>query len=130
MRAYLTTIILSLTLVVGELHKIWEHDTRIQNWIISEYYPMLIKWNMKYLEIQIVVIMYFLSWLVYTPNHVNKTTVQAFFCLAIMDTFLYFYNYKTHGFGVVYYWYLGFWLLSFYGPRLARWLWKHLDLKQ
>lgn len=126
MRPYATTLILALTIFIGELHKFWEYDSTVQNWIIAEYRPMLIKWNMKYLEVEVSVIAYFCAWLLYIPNKVNRTTIWAMFWLAVMDVVLYFYNYKTHGFGAVYYWFAAFWIISFYWNRATNWLWHHI----
>lgn len=118
MRKYLSSILLALTLPVGELHRFWINDTRIQNWIIAVPRPMLISWNMKYLEGEIIPIMYFAAWMLWQPNKVNRTTVAAMFCIACFDLLLYFYNYKVSGFGSVYFWFIGFWLIAYK-------FWKH-----
>lgn len=127
MRKVATTLILALTLTVGELHTYWQGGTTKQNWIISEYRPMLIEWNVKFAAGQLQFIMYFLAWVLYRPNRLNKTTVWAFFWLAIFDTIMYFYNYKLHDFGKIYYWFAAFWALSYYGKKINNWLWNKLN---
>lgn len=79
-------------------------------------------WNVKFALSEVVIIMYFLAWWLYKENKVNRTTVIVFFWLAILDTILYFYNYKLGGFGLVYYWFVGFWILVYYWKRLTKWI--------
>lgn len=126
MRNWLSSIILALSLFVGELHTFWAKDTMVQNWIISEYRPMLIVWNVKFAIAEILPIMYFAAWILYRNNKVNRTTIWAFFWLAIFDTIVYFYNYKLHDFGNIYFWFAAFWALSFYGKKITNWLGKNL----
>lgn len=122
MRAYLTTFLLVLTLPIGELHMLWEGDTRAENWILTVDRTMLIKWNMKYVEAQVIVILYFAAWWLWKPNKVNWTTVIAFFWLAIIDTCMYFYDYKTGDFGKVYYWFVGIWFLVYKWHSITAWI--------
>lgn len=124
MRAYWATILLILTLPLGELHSYFNRSTVVQNWIVNAYKPMPLPWNVKYAEGQFIIILYFLAWLYYKPNKLNRTTVIAFFWLAILDTVLYFYDFKTGNFGRVYFWFAGFWLLSYNWVPLTDWLIK------
>lgn len=68
-------------------------------------------WNVKYALDELVIMMYFTAWLLYRVNIINRVTVASFFALSILDTAFYFYNYKLGGFGAVYFWFIGFWLL-------------------
>ena len=111
MRRNATWIILALTLPLCELHTFWHGDGRTSNWIIDRPTPMLIEWNVKYAVSQITVILYFLAWLLYVPTRSNKVIVRAFFAVALLDTMLYFWNYKTDGYGYVYFAYFFFFLL-------------------
>lgn len=129
MREYVTTIILVMTLPIGEVHSYFVNNTTVQNWIIAKEVPMLLHWNIKNVASQLSVIAYFVAWVLWRDNKVNKTTVKAFLWLAVMDTILYFYNYKTNGFGSVYFWFAGFWLLSYYWVSITHWLWPKIKLK-
>lgn len=120
MKKYLSSLILVLTLPIGELHS-YCSNTMNQNWIIKAYRPMAVSWNMKFAMDEIVIVFYFLSWSAWKSNRINKTTVTSFLFLAIMDTLLYFYNFKLWGFGSVYYWFIGFWLLAYFWKNI-----KHL----
>lgn len=120
MRKYLTTILLVLTLPIGEVHTFWAKDDTIQNWIWKWEMPMLVHWNLKFAEQQINIIIYFVAWLLWQPNRINKTTIWAFFWLAIFDTLMYFYNYKTGGFGKIYFWFVGFWLVAYYWQLIKK----------
>lgn len=73
---------------------------------------------------EVINIMYFAAWILYKKNRVNKTTVTTFLWLAIMDICLYFYNYKLSGFGLVYFWFTGFWLLTYY----CNYLWNKIKV--
>jgi hypothetical protein len=119
MKPYLTTILLILTLPLGELHTFWSTDTEVHNWIWKVERPMTIGWNIKFAVAQVNLILYFLAWLLYVANRVNKTTVIAFLFLAILDTVFYFYDYKTGDYGKLYFWFIGFWLIVFYWTRGA-----------
>lgn len=114
---YATSLLLSLTLILGELHVYWHSDGSIHNWIWKTYRPMTTDWNIKYAAEEFIVIIYFVAWLLYIPNNVNKRLIGSFLCLAIMDAVLYFYNYKTEEFGNVYFWFAFFYLLMMYGKR-------------
>lgn len=114
MRRYATTILLMLTLPMGEAWHFWAKDTRVVDWFYAHSQPMPIQWYVKQVADQLSVITYFIAWILYIPNRTNKSTVMAFVLLAVFDTFLYFYNYKTNGYGPAYVWFIGFWLLSRY----------------
>ena len=122
MRRFLTTIILVITLPLGELHSYLAKDTRVQNWIITVRRPMLVSWNIKFVEMEVVTILYFLAWLFYLKNRINKTTVVTFLILSIIDVGFYFYNYKLGGFGSVYLWFALIWLIIYYRHSIKR-LW-------
>lgn len=126
MKRYLTTIILACTLFIGEFHTIWNNDSRVQNWIWRYDAPMSLAWNVKLAANQLIIILYFIAWILYVPNKVNRTTIVAFLLLSIVDTFLYFYNYKTEEFGKVYVWFAFFYALVYFGKRISKWLWEKL----
>ncbi len=114
---YWSSIILAITLPVGELHT-YGSDTKVSNWILTQYRPMPESWNLKFAMDEIVIILYFLAWMLWKSNVVNRTTVVAFFVLAIMDTLLYFYNYKLYAFGNVYCWFIVLWGMIFYLKKM------------
>lgn len=126
MRAYSTTILLTATILIGELHTFWEGNTTVQNWIVNAYRPMTIQWNVKFLSQEVCIFAYFLAWILYHPNRVNRTTVLAFAWLSVFNIFLYLYNYKLGGFGAIYFWYAAFWILSYKGNDWLNWIFKNL----
>lgn len=100
------------TLPIGELHTYWSSQ-RVENWIITEYRPMAESWNVYFVCQELIVIMYFVAWYFWQSNKINFATVISFILLAIMDMAMYFYNYKLGGFGVVYFWFIGFWVVAY-----------------
>lgn len=79
---------------------------------------MPVSWNIKYACDEVVIILYFVAWLLYRTNRVNTTTVRVFLLLAIMDIILYFYDFKMHSFGSVYFWFIGLWIFMFYRNKI------------
>ncbi len=128
LKRHLSMIILIATIPVGELHNHFLDNTEIQNWTIKQYKDawMPVSWNVKLAEQQLILIMYFVAWILYYPNKANKTTVWAFLFLAILDTVMYFWNYKSSKYGSVYLWLLGFWLIVFFWKQTTDYLWKRL----
>lgn len=98
---------------MGEIHH-YVGSGQVSNWIYTHPMPMPLEWNIKLAMNQLSVITYFIAWLLWVPNKTNWATVRAFLLLAVLDTFLYFYNYKTNGYAPAYLWFIGFWLLSRY----------------
>jgi len=117
-----STIILVLTLPLGELHTFWANDTSVQNWIITEYIPMTVQWNIKFSAQELSVFAYFWAWVLWKENKVNRTTRMAFLWLAVMNVLLYFYNYKLGGFGKIYYWFAAFWIIVYKWNYFTNWL--------
>ena len=116
MRKYLTTMILGLTLLIGEIHVFWERaSTRPVNWIWNNPVPMSLQWNIKYVCLQLNYTLYFLSMLTYCgyDNRINRTTVVAFVLFSLVDTLMYFYNYKTFGYSITYLTLLIIWILVY-----------------
>lgn len=136
MRNYLTSLLLAITLPLGELHTYFSKyektvyvdgqyltlkmedgkwvEEKKQNWILTEYRPFVFSWNVKYSVDELIVILYFLAWIFYKENRWNRSVIISFLALSIMDGLLYFYNYKLYGFGSVYFWFIGFLLISFF----------------
>jgi len=84
---------------------------------------MTTAWNLKYAGLQVVVIMYFVAWLLYKPSKFNRIMVRAFFLLAILDTVLYFWDFKLHDYGSVYYWFAAFVGISYCWQRFTEKTW-------
>lgn len=128
---YATTYILVCTLVLGEVHTFWETNQsgrEIQNWILNNYKPMSVQWNVKYLTDQILPILYFIAMLKYRRNRINEATVKTWIYFSILDMIMYFYNYKTYQYGGVYLWVVLIWVLTYWGKDIASFLWKHIKL--
>jgi hypothetical protein len=102
---YLPTILLVTALAVGEVHAWFDrYDRPDVNWIYAREVPMWLSWNIKYAEGQ-------LQWMLVALagyftgrrfNNVNRAAWLMFTTYTILDTILYFYNYKGSGYSVVY----------------------------
>jgi hypothetical protein len=102
-----------------------------ENWGIRGYKPMTEKWNMYYLEMQLMVPVIFLAFYFWRPTKVNRTTVKAFIIAGLIDTFMYFYDFKDPMyFGSFYVWLLGIWFLVYYWKTERGILVKHLFPKR
>lgn len=65
-----------------------------------------------------------------TPkNRVNKEAVTVYLIWVILDTVVYFVNYKTYGYGAMYLWLAAITILVHFGKDISRYLWKTLDCK-
>jgi hypothetical protein len=113
MRQYATTWVLALILLLSGAWSMFP-DTGSYNLIIHEYRPMSMAWNVRYISDQLIFILYPIAVLLWKNNRVNTVTAKCFILLAIIDTLFYFWNYKTTDYGIVYFWYVGLWLLIYY----------------
>ncbi len=118
MRKYTTTIIIWASLLIGELHTLWEKCTINQNWIISRKVMMPVQWNIKYATDELWFVLMGLAILWYQDNRINKTTVLAYIAFCIVDFLMYFWNYKQTGYGAIYTFLLIAWILIYnYGSK-------------
>lgn len=130
MRKYLTTILLASTFFISEVHTYWEKKPVVyENWIIRNYKPMPVQWNVKYASMQAIYIIWFLAWILYVPNRINRVMVVTVFIWAILDTILYFYNFKNYEYGPVYLWVGAIFILTLYWNKWTGWIWKTLHPK-
>lgn len=116
MRRYATTLIMGLSLLLGELHVFWENgSTETVNWIWADNVPMTVQWNIKYLVAQVNVTLYFLAMYFYCgyDNKVNFATVAAFILFSLVDTLMYLYNFKRYGYGISYLILCVLWILAY-----------------
>ena len=97
---------------IGELHSYWSNN-KVENWIWKAYRPMAQSWNVYFASQELIIILYFVAWYFWKDNRINHTTVVSFIFLAILDMIMYFYNYKLGGFGLIYFWFIGFWLVAY-----------------
>lgn len=118
MRNHATTWVLALTLILGELHTVpifSDDPMKTENWILRSYKPMTESWNMYYLESQLIKPLYFLAFLLWKRNKVNITTIKAFLFAGVIDTGMYFYNFKDPlFFGSFYVWMAAIWFLVYH----------------
>lgn len=127
MKKYLTTILLASTFFISEIHTYWEKKpVVVENWIYKANKPMTVQWNVKYASMQVIYIIWFLAWIWYVPNKVNKAMVSTVFIWTILDTFMYFYNFKNYQYGPVYLWVGIIFLTNF---KVRGWIWKTLHPK-
>lgn len=100
---YATTILFALSLAIGEVHTFWEgKKVVIENWVLTEYRPMAVQWNVKFVCMQATALLIALGVYTYKENPVNRTAAACLVVYEIADTLLYFYNYKLYGYGWVY----------------------------
>lgn len=123
MRRYASAIVFVLIMVTGELHRYFSLS-HTSNWILHANRPMSDAWNVKFAGLQLMYILYPLAALLWHNNYINKATAITFVVFAVMDTLMYFWNYKTAGYGVVYLWYMVIWVLVYKAIRL--WQRRHL----
>lgn len=97
MKKVATTLLLWLTLIIGELHTLWENSTREVNWIYSEYFPMSMQWNVKMAGDELIYVCIALAFLFWDDNRVNRTAIRVFLIYTVLDLLMYFYNYKQRG---------------------------------
>lgn len=120
---YATTIILGITLFLGELHTFWEHPEEYRNgvlyqkidgewqvakkvnWIITKDEPMTMQWNVKMVCDEIIVVLYIIAAFFFGkyPNRFNKATIIIFIQVAAIDVGLYFWDFKTENYHLVYF---------------------------
>ena len=117
MKRYLTSILLWFSLLLSELHTFWENASKEKyNWIIDKFRPMTLQWNIKMVTDQLWIILIFVAMLFYDKNRINRTTVLTFICFGIIDTAMYFINYKTYQYSIVYFILTILWV-SFYAAQ-------------
>lgn len=126
-KRYLTTYLLAMAYVVAELHTFWHNDQTVQNWILRSFHPMKVNWNIYFASQQAMSILISFAMLTYgltiSRNRVNKVSVQTFIVWCIIDTLLYFYNFKEEKYAHTYFWLAAIWLFLFYGKRITAYIW-------
>lgn len=126
LKKYAVGLLLASTFFIAELHNFWAGDPRMQNWIVAAYKPMTIQWNVKYASDQLnwilIIFAMFLYGFPFSRNRFNHEIVIIYLAWVIFDTVLYFYNFKTVGYGVVY-------LCLGAIIALVHYLWKTFSLK-
>jgi len=111
MRKYGTTIVLAVIMLVAELHNLFGDVT--QNWILQRYVPMGVAWNVKQAGLQLIYILYPLAAILYRRNRINYVTCLSFIWWGVLDTIMYFWNYKANMYAPVYLWVLLFWIVIY-----------------
>lgn len=107
------SILIWISLLVGEAHTLLEYTTEKTNWILNDYVPMTIQWNMKYGAGEFQNIIVALAVVFYKDTKFNRTTAKAFVFYYILDLLFYFYNYKRDGYGWTYTLTLIAWILIY-----------------
>lgn len=113
MRTYATTYVFALILLLSGLWSFFP-DAGSYNWVIHKYRPMSLAWNVRYACDQLIWVLYPIAVLCWKSNRVNTVTAKCFILLAVADAMFYFWNYKTTDYGIVYFWYMGLWVLLYY----------------
>lgn len=103
MKQYLTTILLTASVLIGEVHTFWEKlPVKQQNWILTIDRTMAVQWNVKFVSLQVNYILIAVALMYYHKNRLNVTAAAVFVLFQVADFLLYFYNYKTAGYGFIY----------------------------
>ena len=77
MRNYATTILIWLSFIVGEFHTLFEREKYYSNWIIADYVPMPIQWNVKYAMMELWNVLIFGAIVFWKDNRTNKASAKA-----------------------------------------------------
>jgi hypothetical protein len=119
-KQYYTTLIIWFSLLVNELHTLWEGSAAKSNWIWKANVVMPDQWNVKYATDELWFILMALAILFYKPNRINKASVLAFLFFCVADMFMYFYNYKQAGYEAIYTFLLIAWITiyNYNGKRI------------
>jgi hypothetical protein len=123
----MTTWILMLTIVIGEVHTFWEKRPEIiENWFIARWMPLPVQQNVWLSAQQLNFILYFLAFYFYGKNcnRVNTSTVVTFIWFCVIDSAALFYNYKTFNYYIVY-----FLLALIWGVYYKYYFWKRFKTK-
>lgn len=103
MRKYISSLLLAISLIVGEIHTFWEGGAiRMQNWIYSVDRTMALQWNIKFASMQLQGILIAFAIYYFVKSKANTTAAASFVFFQFVDTYRYFYNYKLDGFGWAY----------------------------
>lgn len=90
-------------MAVGETHSWFDrYDVPDINWIIDRPTPMWLSWNIKYAEGQLQWILVALAGVLNKRSTFNTSAWWMFLFYCVLDTLFYFYNFRTHGYAVVY----------------------------
>jgi len=114
-----SSILIWLSMIVGELHTLWEQSTATANWIINDKVVMPVQWNVKYAGEEIQGLCIALALFFYKNTKFNRTTAKAVVFYYIADTLFYFYNYKRDGYGWTYTFTLIAWLYFYNHGRFS-----------
>jgi hypothetical protein len=115
-RKYATTIVLFFSLLIGEIHTFWEKRSQEPIDLIwaSDIF-MSRQWYAKLIGLQINYTLYFFALYLYGgySNRVNRSSAVAFILFSLVDTLMFFYNYKTYGYGLAYFILLILWISAY-----------------
>lgn len=131
MRKYVTTLILLLSLIVQEVHIFFPDDVNNQvNLIWMNYKPMTLAWNIRYIENEVLPLLYFMAFYLYVPNFQNRLSVRVFLYFYIVNLIMYFCDFKAlENYYKIYLWMAGFWILAYKWKRITAYLWETLERK-
>lgn len=113
MKRYATTLLIWASLIVGEVHTFFENSQSVQNWIVFDYVPMLLQWNVKFLGNELTGILIGLALILYQENRINRTTAKVYILFMIADFLMYFCTYKRDWYEWVYLFVLISWILIY-----------------
>lgn len=127
MRRYSTSLLLWLTVTIGELHCLFAQVPGQYNWVWRRPTPMSLQWNVWFVGKDLNFILLLLAIGLWQRNKHNIITLRVFTYFAVIDFFLYFYNHKTYEYGKIYLWMAAAWLLMFYWKKITSYLWHQLE---
>lgn len=126
MKNCITGICLWLTAIIGELHSLFPDGPATYNWIWHAHVPMTLNWNVWFLGVNTQILLLFIAIRFWKPNKHNDITLRVFTYFAIVDYFLYFYNWKTVDYGYIYLAMIGMYFFLWYKKNITIYLWKKL----
>lgn len=115
---YLTSILLYVGLLIGEVHTLFENCSYKVNFVLIQDVSMPVQWAAKYITDELWFVIAFAALVVYRDNKINRTTCIVALIYSIADMVLFFVNYKQQYYESVYLILLISWILIYnYGFR-------------
>ena len=100
----ISSYIIAATIAIGEIHTFWERSShKPVSWILKRDVPLTIQWNIKNITDMVNWILIVVAMMLYRPTRENRITAWFYLVFCLLDMVMYFYNYKTYNYHVVYF---------------------------
>lgn len=107
MRTYATSILLWASLIINEAHTLFSPDYGLLKMYANVQvnfhgFTFPIQWFAWLISNSIWGVLIGSAVLLYKENKINRAAVRAYFTFCVIDTFMFFYNYKQHDYAAIY----------------------------